>query len=123
MSADSSHGNTAQAVALEHELGAQHEHPTWSVYWKVALILTLITVIEVWCYYLPGFSSTAFFVPLLLVLSALKFLIVVMFYMHLKYDHRLFRILFTGPLVIAMIAITALLFLFGKLAIRTGLLT
>jgi cytochrome c oxidase subunit IV len=123
MSADSSHGNTAQAVAVEHDLGAEHEHPTWSVYWKVATILTLITVVEVWCYYLPGFVATAFFVPTLLVLSAAKFVIVVMFYMHLKYDHKLFRVLFTGPLILAMLAITALLFLFGKLAIRTGLLT
>jgi cytochrome c oxidase subunit IV len=72
---------------------------------------------------LPGFVTTAFFVPTLLALSACKFVIVVMFYMHLKYDNKLFRILFTGPLIIAMIAITALLFLFGKLAIRTGLLT
>jgi cytochrome c oxidase subunit 4 len=123
MSPDSSHGNTAQAVAVEHDLGAEHEHPTWSVYWKVATILTLITVVEVWCYYLPGFVTTAFFVPTLLVLSAVKFVIVVMFYMHLKYDNKLFRILFTGPLILAMLAITALLFLFGKLAIRTGLLT
>jgi cytochrome c oxidase subunit IV len=123
MSADSSHGNTAQAVATEHELGAEHEHPTWSVYWKIATILTLITVVEVWCYYLPGFVATPFFVPTLLLLSAAKFVIVVMFYMHLKYDHKLFRVLFTGPLILAMLAITALLFLFGKLAIRTGLLT
>lgn len=123
MSADSSHGTDASVDAVEHALGAEHEHPTWSVYWKIATILTVITVIEVWCYYLPGFVSTAFFVPTLLALSAAKFVIVVMFYMHLKYDHKLFRVLFTGPLLIAMIAITALLFLFGKLAIRTGLLT
>jgi cytochrome c oxidase subunit IV len=123
MSANSSHGTDAPVDAVEHALGAEHEHPTWSVYWKIAAILTLITVAEVWCYYLPGFVSTAFFVPTLLALSAAKFVIVVMFYMHLKYDHKLFRVLFTGPLLIAMIAITALLFLFGKLAIRTGLLT
>ena len=28
----------------------EHAHPTWSTYWKVALILTLITVAEVWAY-------------------------------------------------------------------------
>jgi cytochrome c oxidase subunit 4 len=123
MSADSSHGNSPAAVAIEHDLGAEHEHPTWSVYWKVALVLTLVTVLEVWCYYLPSFVATPYFVPVLLVLSAFKFTVVVMFYMHLRYDHKLFRVLFTGPLILAMIAITALLFLFGKLAIRTGLLT
>jgi cytochrome c oxidase subunit 4 len=50
-------------------------------------------------------------------MSAVKFAIVVMFYMHLKYDHKLFRALFTGPLIIAMSTIIVLLFLFAKLSI------
>jgi cytochrome c oxidase subunit IV len=41
-----------------------------------------------------------------------------MFYMHLKYDHRLFRILFTGPLFIAGLTLLALMFLFGHLVIK-----
>jgi cytochrome c oxidase subunit 4 len=56
----------------------------------------------------------------MLFLSAVKLLIVVMIFMHLKYDHRLFRALFTGPLAIAMATIIALLFLFGQLAVRLG---
>ena len=32
-------------------------------------------------------------------MSAVKFAIVVLFYMHLKYDHKLFKALFTGPLM------------------------
>ena len=55
--------------------------------------------------------------PTLLVLSATKFVIVVMFYMHLKYDHKLFRALFTGPLLIAMSTLLALFALFSHLAI------
>ena len=46
-----------------------------------------------------------------------------MFYMHLKYDHRLFRALFTGPLIIAVTTIIALLFLFGQLAAQARVLT
>jgi cytochrome c oxidase subunit 4 len=38
--------------------------------------------------------------------------------MHLKYDHRLFRALVTGPLIIAMATLISLLFLFGKFAGR-----
>jgi cytochrome c oxidase subunit IV len=104
-----------------HDEHAEH-HPTWSTYWKVALILTIITVIEVWCYYLPAFVSTPYFVPTLLILSALKFVIVVMFYMHLKYDARLYRALFTGPFLVAMATIIVLMFLFGKFAIHLSLL-
>ncbi|HTK55134.1 MAG TPA: cytochrome C oxidase subunit IV family protein, partial [Gemmatimonadaceae bacterium] len=67
-----------------------HAHPTWKQYKWVALILTLITVVEVWVYYIPSFTRTKLFVPSLLIMSAVKFAIVVMFYMHLKYDARLF---------------------------------
>ena len=95
----------------------EHEHPTWSVYWKIATILTLITIAEVWIYYIPAFVATKLFVPTLLIMSAVKFAIVVMFYMHLKYDHKLFRALFTGPLIIAAATMLVLLFLFGQLAI------
>ena len=103
-----------------HAMGEVHEHPTWSTYWKVAVILTLITVVEVWIYYIPSFVASRAFIPVLLTLSAIKFAIVVAFYMHLKYDHKLFRALFTGPLFIAATTLIALLFLFGQLVARFG---
>ena len=96
-----------------HAMGEMHEHPTWKEYKWVALILTVITVIEVWVYYTP-FSQSSLFVPALLVMSAVKFAIVVLFYMHLKYDHKLFKALFTGPLLIAMATLVSLLFLFAS---------
>ena len=91
-----------------------HEHPTWKQYKWVALILTVITAFEVWAYYVPSLVASPFFVPLLLLMSAVKFAIVVLFYMHLKYDHRLFRAMFTGPLIIEMSTLIALLFLLAK---------
>ena len=91
-----------------------HAHPDWSTYKWVALILTVITVVEVWIFYTP-FAEHRLFVPSLLIMSAAKFAIVVMFYMHLKYDAKLFRALFTGPLLIGVIVIISLLFLFGQL--------
>jgi cytochrome c oxidase subunit 4 len=96
----------------------EHTHPDWRTYRWVALILTLITVGEVWIYYIPSFVATRLFVPTLLILSAAKFAIVVLFYMHLKYDAKLFRGLFTGPLAIAITVLISLLFLFGHLAVR-----
>lgn len=88
-----------------------HEHPTWKQYKWVALILTVITIVEVWAYYIPALVASSIFVPSLLIMSAAKFVIVVMFYMHLKYDHKLFRLLFTGPLIIAVATLIGLLFL------------
>ena len=100
-----------------HAMGEMHEHPTWKEYKWVALILTLITVVEVWVYYTP-FKDSPLFVPALLIMSAVKFAIVVLFYMHLKYDHKLFKALFTGPLIIAMSTLIALMLVFGKFSGR-----
>ena len=108
--------HTAHSDSAPHDVAHSEEtfHPGWPTYWKVALILTLITVGEVWMYYVPSIYNSRVFVPALLSLSALKFGIVVAFYMHLKYDHKLFKALFTGPLMIAASTLIALLFLFGK---------
>jgi cytochrome c oxidase subunit IV len=97
---------------------AEHFHPTWKEYRWVALILTLITVVEVWAYYIPALVASRIFVPGLLIMSAVKFAIVVMFYMHLKYDSKLFRALFVGPLIIAVTTLIGLLFLFSKIGVR-----
>ena len=112
-----------QAAHDAHQ-AAHGDHPTALTYVKVGAILTAITVAEVWAYYIPSLvAMRGVFVTLLLVLSAVKFFTVVLFYMHLKYDHKLFRALFTGPLIIAGLTMIILMFLFGKLAIRLGILT
>jgi cytochrome c oxidase subunit 4 len=111
------HGAHDRPVAMAEAAHDEAHHPTWKTYKWVALILTLITIVEVWVYYIPSFVASRAFVPSLLAMSAVKFAIVVMFYMHLKYDAKLFRALFTGPLVIAILTLVALLFLFGQLAI------
>ena len=95
----------------------EHAHPTGATYLKVAAILTIITVVEVWAYYIPALVSSPLFNPSLLIMSAAKFAIVVLFYMHLKYDYKLFKALFTGPLIVATGTIFALLFLFAKISL------
>jgi cytochrome c oxidase subunit IV len=111
MAHEEQHADHADHAAM----GEVHEHPTWKQYKWVALILTLITVVEVWVYYIPSFVASSAFVPSLLIMSAVKFAIVVMFYMHLKYDHKVFRALFVGPLIIAIITMIVLLLLFGQI--------
>jgi cytochrome c oxidase subunit IV len=115
----------ALPAAGESSVGHAHHpdekpHPTWKQYRWVALILTVITIVEVWAYYIPEFVASRLFVPSLLIMSAAKFAIVVLFYMHLRYDHRLFRALFTGPLIIAITTVIVLLFLFAKISVNLG---
>jgi cytochrome c oxidase subunit 4 len=118
MAHDPAHPEQPHADA--HVSGEEHHHPGWPTYWKVATVLTVITIWEVWAYYIPSLVASRVFVPMLLILSAAKFGIVVAFYMHLKYDHKLFRALFTGPLIIAALTGIALLFLFGQLVAKFG---
>ncbi|HUX87023.1 MAG TPA: cytochrome C oxidase subunit IV family protein, partial [Chloroflexota bacterium] len=53
-------------------------------------------------------------VPILLILSATKFTLVALFFMHLKFDNRLFSMFFSGPLVLAFAVMMAVLSLFHR---------
>lgn len=88
-------------------------HPSARVYLSIAAILTAITVVEVAIFYIPAMRETMALAPVLLLLSAGKFALVVMFYMHLKQDSKLFTAIFTAPLVLAAAVILALMTLLG----------
>lgn len=97
----------------------EHSHPTTGVYVKIGVVLFVLTALEVGLYEFTygehagaaGASIQPFFVPLLLLLSAAKFALVAMFYMHLKQDHRLFSGVFIFPLIIATVIILSLIVL------------
>jgi len=95
----------------EGEAGG-HAHPGARQYLGIAVVLTVITAVEVAVFYIPSMKPVM--VPTLLTLSALKFALVAMFYMHLKFDHRIFSWLFVVPMVIATFVILALLRLFAR---------
>jgi cytochrome c oxidase subunit 4 len=98
---------------------SEQAHATTGTYLRIAAILVIITFIEVGVFYVPAFHSAL--VPILLVLSAVKFTLVVMFYMHLKFDNRFFAVLFGGPLLLAVAVIVSLLLIFyGAVRLRTG---
>ena len=95
---------------------AEHtQHPPVRTYLLVAAVLAVITAVEVSVYYVTVLAR--FLAPLLIVLSAAKFSLVVMFFMHLRSDHRAFTGLFVGPLLIAIAIILALLALFGAFVV------
>lgn len=120
MGHSSGHGAVTDKLEAHADAHAQPHHPTWQTYCWVGLLLTIITAVEVSAYYIPAWETSRIYVPSMLILSAIKFAVVVLVYMHLKYDHKIFRALFTGPFVIAIVTIIALLFLFGQLAISVG---
>ena len=105
----------AHPTAEAHEAG----HPTTGTYVKIGVVLFVLTALEVGLYEFTygghagaaGASLQPFFIPMLLLLSAAKFALVAMFYMHLKQDHRLFTGVFVFPLIIATVVILALIVL------------
>ena len=103
-------------------LHKEHKHPSAAIYVKVAVVLVVLTALEVLAYEmarrqdLPGNLVRiveALLVPILLGLSAIKFALVAMYYMHLKQDARIFTGLFVFPLIIAAVVIFALILLFS----------
>lgn len=85
---------------------SSHEHPTLDFYVKIAIALAIITAIEVAIYYIPALEGAL--VPLLLALSAIKFVAVVAYFMHLKFDSRMLTFFFTASMVVSIIMFIAL---------------
>ena len=92
---------------------AAHHHPTPRDYWMIAGILFAITAVEVAVAYIEALDAVV--APVLIVLSAAKFVLVVGWFMHLKYDLKRYRGLFYIGLVAAPILFGAVLFTFGVL--------
>ncbi len=74
-------------------------------YIKVALLLAVLTAAEVLIYFAP---PGALEVPLLLILMVVKFEIVVAYFMHLRFDNKLFTWMFVGGLVLAIAVYAAM---------------
>jgi cytochrome c oxidase subunit IV len=77
-----------------------HDHGlTDAGYIKIALILAAITALEVSTYYI---DFGALFLPLLLTMMVVKFVMVVSYFMHLKFDNKIFSFLFYVGLGLAL---------------------
>lgn len=102
-----------QRPEATHEPGA-HPHPGAMEYVQIGLVLAVVTAIEVALYYVD--LDHTLLVVFLMVLSALKFSLVVLWFMHLKFDNRLFSQLFVGGFLLALsIFVVALATIGGKL--------
>ncbi|MCH8186381.1 MAG: cytochrome C oxidase subunit IV family protein [Chloroflexi bacterium] len=100
-----------RAQAAQHAAAEVHTgHPTPKTYFIVAMILSAITAVEVAIFYATWLGYGI--IPVLAVLSTVKFAMVAMFYMHLRYDNRLFSSLFVGGLALAFSVVFALIGLF-----------
>ena len=92
---------------------SSHAHPTPRDYWLIAVLLAVITAAEIWVTYIDALDSVV--APLLIIMGAAKFVIVVGWYMHLRFEQTLYRNLFLIGLIAAPLLFGAVLFTFGVL--------
>ena len=111
------------APAHAHDAPAEHAHPSWQTYTKIAVTLFILTALEVGAYEIvhrhePAGLAVALepiVIEVLLLMSAAKFALVAMFYMHLRSDGKLLGSIFSFSLIIAAFCITALMIIFSYL--------
>ncbi len=101
---------------MSDQTQAEHgRHPTFKQYALVAIILFAITIVEfliIW----PENRIPAFSTPILIILSIVKFAVVISFYMHLKFDNKLLTWIFLGGLALGTAVTFSLLFLFSSVS-------
>jgi cytochrome c oxidase subunit IV len=96
-------------------------HPTPAQYWKIAVVLAVLTAVEVAIYYIHrDFDLGNFNTVLLILLAALKFLIVIGWYMHLRFERTMLSRFFTAGFILAAALYTIVLTALGTIAITGG---
>jgi cytochrome c oxidase subunit IV len=100
--------------ALTHEALAEKEHDQdeskFQIFVQIAMILAVITGVEIVIVYLP--LARWLVVAALLFFSAVKFMLVIFYFMHLRWDKLFCTILFFIGLIMAGGTTLALLALF-----------
>lgn len=103
------HGQTHEQILTEHE----HPQPSVRNYIAIFVVLFGVTAVEVAASYLYRVGVPLWLqILVLLALAAVKGALVVMFYMHLRFDSRWFTFLFTSGVILAVFGIVVFELLF-----------
>ena len=102
----SAHATTAHAAHDD-----SHDVSKYQIYVQIAMLLAVITGVEIVAIYLP--FAKWFIITSLVVLSTVKFMFVIFYFMHLRWDKPFCTILFFIGLVLAGGTMWALLTLFN----------
>ena len=102
----------AQEHGRPHAEGGEHGgHPSEAQYVKIAVILALVTLVEVVLYYTKFNQQLTN--TILIALAGIKFVMVAAYFMHLKFDNRVLRRLFVGGFILAVFCYVAYLWTLG----------
>ena len=101
-----SNGHDTAGHAADHG----HDESKFQIYVQIAMLLAVITGVEIIAVYLP--FAKWLLVTVLVVLSTVKFMFVIFYFMHLRWDKPFCTILFFIGLVLAAGTMWALIALF-----------
>jgi cytochrome c oxidase subunit IV len=94
--------------------GEAHDHPEQvhahgvKQYYVVAVILAVLTAFEIWAGETDILGPAK--VPALIIMMIVKFIIVVLYFMHLKFDAKIFgRLFWTGVVLAIAVYVAALM--------------
>ena len=108
--ADIEHAQAELQQIEDAHQAAHGGHPSVKEYIRIGLILAVLTSLEVIAKYANLSSATL--IVTLLSLAAVKFILVVMYFMHLKFDDRRFARFFLMGLALAITLFMIVLMLF-----------
>ena len=78
------------------------DHPTPKKYVQIAIVLGILTAIEIALYYTEDIGGV-FTDPILIILAVGKFIIVVGWFMHLRFENKMVNRFFTGGMILALV--------------------
>ena len=102
-------GTDKFALNKFNELTRKDGHGSPIFYAIIGFVLAVITLVEFLIFYVE--SLGVLLIPIMLVLSLMKFVIVVAFFMHLRFDNKIFTYLFFAGFILAVVISLALLIL------------
>jgi len=91
-------------------------HPSTKEYVRIAIVLGVITATEVAIYYIDWIHDNDLLIPLLFFFGAIKFALVVLWFMHLRFDSRTYARFFLMGLAGAITLFLIVLMVFRTFA-------
>jgi cytochrome c oxidase subunit 4 len=120
LSPEAAAGGELAPAADQHPVAAEeHSHPGPRQYVLIAIVLVILTAVEVATSYLEGHVNSNLLIVALGIMAAVKFFLVASWYMHMKQDSNVFRRLFITGMVLASIVYGIVFFFFSSTVLKS----
>jgi len=97
----------------------EHSHPGPRQYVLIAIVLVILTAVEVATSYLEGHANSNVLIVALASMAAIKFFLVAAWYMHMKQDNHLFRRMFVAGIILACFVYGIVMFMFSSTVLKS----